>query len=159
MDNRKVVNKRGPNVSIDTNESKQKLFLNANQTQYSLFLWYINLINCFCDNCLDENMKLKHEKSLLIPDNNLNISRIECFSIAPNLSRIAVCTSVNNQIVLFDGITNEEKDKFALKSMDKKFSRKSFVVKGIAFSPDSQKLAIGQTDCVIYVYKIGQNWY
>lgn len=104
-------------------------------------------------------MKLKQEKSLLIPDNNLNISRIECFSIAPNLSRIAVCTSVNNQIVLFDGITNEEKDKFALKSMDKKFSRKSFVVKGIAFSPDSQKLAIGQTDCVIYVYKIGQNWY
>lgn len=104
-------------------------------------------------------MKLKPEKSLLSPDKNFNLSRVECFSIAPNLSRIAICTSANNQIILFDANSYEEKDKFALKSTAKNFSRKSFVVKGIAFSPDSQKLAIGQTDCVIYVYKIGENWY
>jgi len=104
-------------------------------------------------------MKLKHEKTLLTVDKSVNIARVECFSIAPNLSRIAVCTSANNQIILFDGTTNEEKDKFALKSTAKNFSRKSFVVKGIAFSPDSQKIAIGQTDNVLYVYKLGQNWY
>ena len=104
-------------------------------------------------------MKLKHEKSLLSVDQNINISRVECFSIAPNLSRIAICTSANNQIILFDANSYEEKDKFALKSTAKNFSRKSFAVKGIAFSPDSQKIAIGQTDNVLYVYKIGQNWY
>ena len=29
------------------------------------------------------------------------------------------------------------------------------MVKGMAFSPDSTKIAIGQTDNIIYVYKIG----
>jgi len=103
-------------------------------------------------------MKLKHEKSLLFPDEKFNISRVECLCFSPNLTRLAICTSFNNQIVLYDGNTNDEKEKFALKSAAKNFSRKSFIVKGIAFSPDSQKLAIGQSDCVIFVYKIGENW-
>jgi intraflagellar transport protein 172 len=104
-------------------------------------------------------MKLKHDKSLLFPEEKLSLSRIECLCFSPNLSRIAICTSINNQIVLFDANSNDDKsDKFALKPMAKNFSRKSFIVKGIAFSPDSQKLAIGQSDCVIFVYKIGQNW-
>ena len=33
------------------------------------------------------------------------------------------------------------------------------MVKGIAFSPDSTKVAIGQTDNIIFVYKIGEDWY
>lgn len=33
------------------------------------------------------------------------------------------------------------------------------MVKGIAFSPESTKIAVGQTDCIIYVYKIGEEWY
>ena len=33
------------------------------------------------------------------------------------------------------------------------------MVKGIAFSPDSTKIAIGQTDNIIFVYKIGEDWY
>ncbi|XP_071580277.1 intraflagellar transport protein 172 homolog isoform X2 [Temnothorax nylanderi] len=32
------------------------------------------------------------------------------------------------------------------------------MVKGIAFSPESTKIAVGQTDCIVYVYKIGENW-
>lgn len=102
-------------------------------------------------------MKLKHEKSLIQPDENFSISHIEYCLYSPNLAKLAVCTSANNQIVLFDGSTYEKKDKFALKSTASE-SRKSFVVKGIAFSPDSQRLAIGQSDCVIFVYKIGENW-
>lgn len=39
------------------------------------------------------------------------------------------------------------------------FGKKSYVIKGIAFSPDSTKIAVGQTDCIIYVYKIGEQWY
>ena len=33
------------------------------------------------------------------------------------------------------------------------------MVKGMAFSPDSTKIAIGQTDNIIYVYKIGEDWW
>ena len=32
------------------------------------------------------------------------------------------------------------------------------MVKGLAFSPDSSKIAVGQTDSIIYVYKIGDDW-
>lgn len=32
------------------------------------------------------------------------------------------------------------------------------MAKGLCFSPDSTKLAVGQTDCVIFVYKIGETW-
>lgn len=32
-------------------------------------------------------------------------------------------------------------------------------MKGIAFSPDSTKIAIGQTDDIVFVYKIGDDWY
>ena len=38
------------------------------------------------------------------------------------------------------------------------YGKKSYTVKGVAFSPDSTKLAIGQTDNIIYVYKIGEEW-
>ena len=33
------------------------------------------------------------------------------------------------------------------------------MVKGIAFSPDSSKIAVGQTDNIIFVYKIGDEWF
>ena len=38
------------------------------------------------------------------------------------------------------------------------FGKKSYMVKGMAFSPDSTKIAIGQTDNIIFVYKIGEDW-
>lgn len=103
-------------------------------------------------------MKLKHVKNLLQSDSNILLARIECCSFSSNLSRLAVCTSANNQVVLFDAVSNEKKDKFALKPNGKNLSKKSFSVKGIAFSPDAQKLAVGQSDCVIFIYKIGDNW-
>jgi len=39
------------------------------------------------------------------------------------------------------------------------FGKKSYMVKGMAFSPDSTKIAIGQTDDIVFVYKIGEDWY
>lgn len=36
--------------------------------------------------------------------------------------------------------------------------KKSYIVKGLAFSPDSTKIAVGQTDNIIFVYKIGEEW-
>lgn len=38
------------------------------------------------------------------------------------------------------------------------YGKKSYTVKGLAFSPDSTKIAVGQTDNIIYVYKIGDDW-
>lgn len=38
------------------------------------------------------------------------------------------------------------------------YGKKSYLVKAIAFSPDSTKIAVGQTDNIIYVYRIGEEW-
>lgn len=102
-------------------------------------------------------MKIKHERTLLPPDPSHILSRIECCSWSGSGNRLALCTSINNQIVLFSGPSFERKEKFALKAVDKNFSRTSFVVKGISFSPDSNRIAIGQTDNVIYVYKVSED--
>lgn len=97
----------------------------------------------------------------------INLNRIQCLCISPNQARLAACYESSNHIVLYDLTINEEKGKFALKSGVSKSassassainSRKSFVVKGMCFSPDSEKIAIGQSDCVIYVYRIGLEW-
>ena len=47
---------------------------------------------------------------------------------------------------------------FFFSSFLTQYGRKSYMVKGMAFSPDSTKIAIGQTDNIIYVYKIGEDW-
>ena len=39
------------------------------------------------------------------------------------------------------------------------YGKKSYTVKGLAFSSDSSKVAVGQTDNIIYVYKIGEDWF
>lgn len=41
----------------------------------------------------------------------------------------------------------------------KQNSKMSYSVKGLAFSPDSTKIAVGQTDNIIYIYKVGEEWY
>jgi len=38
------------------------------------------------------------------------------------------------------------------------YGKKSYSVKALAFSPCSTKIALGQTDNIIYVYKIGEDW-
>ncbi len=123
-------------------------------------------------------MKLKHEASLAQPSSLINssslsdqsaavitLNTVSCLAISPNLLKLAAVFSSANHIVLYDLAANEERDKFALKSSAKsavsavdKNARKSFTVTGIDFSADSERLAIGQSDCVIYVYRIGQGW-
>lgn len=38
------------------------------------------------------------------------------------------------------------------------YGKQSYVVTAMAFSPDSTKIAIGQSDNVIFVYRIGEDW-
>lgn len=40
-----------------------------------------------------------------------------------------------------------------------KTGKKGYQIKGLAFSPDSTKVAVGQTDNIVYVYKIGEEWW
>lgn len=76
---------------------------------------------------------------------------------SPNCKKLAVATS-DRVILLFDE-NGEKRDKFSTKPIDSKYGKKSYIVKAIAFSPDSSRIAVGQTDNIIFVYKIGDDWY
>ncbi|KAG7280373.1 hypothetical protein CRUP_022201, partial [Coryphaenoides rupestris] len=73
---------------------------------------------------------------------------------APNSSKFAVCT-VDRVVLLYDE-QGERRDKFSTKPIDPKYGKQSYVVKDMAFSPDSTKIAIGQSDNIIFVYRIGE---
>lgn len=101
-----------------------------------------------------------------------------CWS--PNNVKLAICTT-DRVVLLFDE-HGEKKDKFTTKpanpdvrvpslhhttvTTDHKCSfnlfqlgKKCYQVTGLAFSPDSTKIAVGQTDNIVFVYKIGEKWY
>ncbi|XP_044261133.1 intraflagellar transport protein 172 homolog [Tribolium madens] len=83
-------------------------------------------------------------------------AKIMALCWAPNNQKLAVATS-DRQILLFDD-KGERRDRFSTKPGNPEAGKKSYVVKGIAFSPDSTKLAVAQSDCIVYVYKLGEKW-
>lgn len=99
-------------------------------------------------------MQLKHMKTLLTPQEGA--AKVTCMAWSQNNTRFAVCT-VDRVVLLYDE-QGERRDKFSTKPADAKYGKKSYLVKGMAFSPDSTKIAIGQTDNIVYVYKIGEDW-
>lgn len=70
--------------------------------------------------------------------------------------KLAAATS-DRTIVIFDE-NGERKDKFSTKPADQSASRGSYVIRGLAFSPDSTRLAVAQSDNIVYVYKLGEGW-
>ncbi|XP_077366599.1 intraflagellar transport protein 172 homolog [Festucalex cinctus] len=99
-------------------------------------------------------MQLKHLKTLLTPQEAL--AKVTCMAWAPNNSKLAVCT-VDRVVLLYDE-QGERRDKFSTKPIDSKYGKQSYVVNDMAFSPDSTRIAIGQSDNIIYVYRIGEDW-
>ncbi|XP_060165824.1 intraflagellar transport protein 172 homolog isoform X5 [Globicephala melas] len=99
-------------------------------------------------------MQLKHLRTLLSPQDGA--AKVTCMAWSQNNAKFAVC-AVDRVVLLYDE-HGERRDKFSTKPADMKYGRKSYMVKGMAFSPDSTKIAIGQTDNIIYVYKIGEDW-
>lgn len=77
-------------------------------------------------------------------------------SWSPNGHKLAVATS-DRQILLFDD-KGEKRDRFSTKPVDPEAGKKSYIITGIAFSPDSTKVAVAQSDCIVYVYRIGERW-
>ena len=66
--------------------------------------------------------------------------------------RLAVASS-DRRITLFDEQGNK-KDSFATKAG----GPKNYEIVEILFNPDSTKLAVAQSDNIIFVYKLGTNW-
>lgn len=52
----------------------------------------------------------------------------------------------------------EKRDRFSTKPVDPDAGKKSYIITGIAFSPDSTKIAVAQSDCIVYVYRVGEKW-
>ena len=102
-------------------------------------------------------MNLKWVKN--VRKTQLKEDRIHAIAYAPNSTKLAACSD-ERVLYLYDVLQDYElKDKFALKPANSKADRKAaFQVKALEFSPDSQKLAVGQTDEIIYVYNLGKNW-
>ena len=79
-------------------------------------------------------------------------AKITALSWSPNNLKLAVCTA-DRVIILFDD-TGERRDKFSTKPADPKYGKRSYIVRGLEFSPDSSKIAVGQTDNIVYVYRV-----
>ena len=78
--------------------------------------------------------------------------RIAASTWSPNNKRLAIADH-NRFVHLFDE-NGERRDKFATKAADPK-AAKTYVIRGMQFSPDSTKLAIAQSDNIVFVYKLG----
>ena len=94
-------------------------------------------------------MQLKYMKNILACQDGA--AKITAMAWSPNNLKLAVCTA-DRVILLFDE-TGEKRDKFSTKPADPKYGKKSYIVKGLDFSPDGAKLAVGQTDNIVFVYK------
>ena len=99
-------------------------------------------------------MRLKHLKTALPPQDGA--AKVTAMAWSANNNKLAVVTT-DRVVILFDE-SGEKRDKFSTKPGDPKTGKKGYHVKGIAFSPDSTKIALGQTDNIVFVYKIGEEW-
>jgi len=99
-------------------------------------------------------MQLKYLKNVLACQDGA--AKVSAASWSPNNLKLAVCTA-DRVVLLFDE-TGEKRDKFSTKPADPKYGKKSYVVRGLEFSPDSTKLAVGQTDNIVFVYRLGEDW-
>lgn len=112
--------------------------------------------------CLSENL-------------NPSADKVTALTWSPDGTKLAVAT-VGRMIWLYDAQDGVRRDKFPTKSarqaMEKereeqegkgidsaaKTTTVSYVVTALAFSPDSIKLSVAQSDGGVYVYKLGRSW-
>eukprot|EP00983_Pelagomonas_calceolata_P073778 1152272-Pelagomonas_calceolata.AAC.20 len=110
-------------------------------------------------------MKLQYLKTILPPADGLQ--KVNSLTWTPNkevsmgkrkCKRIAKLAAVTSErvVYLFDD-NGEKRDKFRTKPADQG-SNPNFVVRAMAFSPDSTRLAIAQSDNIVFVYRLGDSW-
>jgi len=83
-------------------------------------------------------------------------AKITAMCWSNNNRRLAVADS-ERSIHLFDE-TGEKRERFPTKSAEGKKGSKLYTITGMVFSPDDVKLAIAQTDDIVYVYRLGLEW-
>ena len=98
-------------------------------------------------------MQLRHVKNL--QSSQQHVARITAACWSPNNKRLAIADHYRF-VHLFDE-NGEKRDKFSTKPIDTR-GPKTYMVRGMVFSPDSAKLAIAQSDNVVFVYKLGLDW-
>jgi intraflagellar transport protein 172 len=97
-------------------------------------------------------MQLKYWKNIHPAVDGMQKIQSICWS--NNGKRLAVATA-DRFIHLFDE-NGEKKDRFPTKASEK--NQKSYIVRAMEFSSDSQKIAIAQSDNIVFIYKIGTEW-
>ncbi|KAM3727543.1 Intraflagellar transport protein [Dirofilaria immitis] len=99
-------------------------------------------------------MRLRYLTTLVEQQNKM--AKVPAIDWSPNGKKLAIANA-DRVVLLFDE-SGKRRDKFATKPIDAKYGKKSYLVKALIFSPDSTRIAIGQTDNITYVYRIGQTW-
>jgi intraflagellar transport protein 172 len=80
-----------------------------------------------------------------------------CFCRSPNHYRLAVATT-DRYITLYDE-DGVQRDKFPTKPADKALpTAKNYAIRGMEWSQDSEKLAVAQSDNIVFIYKVGKTW-
>ncbi|CAD7965624.1 unnamed protein product [Amoebophrya sp. A120] len=97
-------------------------------------------------------MQLRYVKNLQAPADGMQ--KITAAAWSANSHKVAV-VSTDRIVHLYDE-QGEKQDRFSTKPGDKE--TKLFVVKALDFSPCSTKLAIAQSDNIVFVYKLGTEW-
>lgn len=100
-------------------------------------------------------MQIKRIKSLL--NSQAGEAQIQAMAWSANNQKFAACTA-DRVVHLFDE-HGEKRDKFSTKPCDSKFGKTSYLVNALAFSVDGSMLAVAQTDNIVFVYKIGYDWF
>eukprot|EP00939_MAST-03C_sp_MAST-3C-sp1_P000124 g124.t1 len=83
-----------------------------------------------------------------------DICKVTSICWSNNNHKMAVVTA-DRVIHLFDE-SGVQKDRFSTKPTDK--GPKNYIVRAMQFSPDSRKLAVAQSDNIIFVYNLGLEW-
>src|SRR5690348_17005619 len=96
-------------------------------------------------------MQIRHLKTIQQASNKINKIAALCWS--NNNRRLAVADT-DGWVHLFDE-NGDRRDKFPTKSAAGKRGGKTYIITGICFSPDDSRIAIAQSDNIVFVYKLG----
>src|SRR5690242_3732144 len=96
-------------------------------------------------------MNFRHSKNLQQGVDNFNKTFGADWSA--NNMRLAIAQS-DRKISLYDE-NGEKRETFSTKAAK---GSKNYIIREICFSPESARLAVAQSDCIIFDYKLGLSW-
>lgn len=97
-------------------------------------------------------MQLRYLKNLNAPADGM--CKVTSIAWSSNTTRLAT-VGADKIVQLFDE-HGEKQDRFSTKPADK--AARTYAVRCIEFSPDSSKLAVAQSDNIVFIYKLGTDW-